>query len=132
MPTIDPTRIYEVKTTSGGSQVCLLTPACVINAAALNVVVVSAITGKRIRIMGWTAQTDSATTTDIATFSLINGSGGSTIQQALGVPSYGTGNFAEKEIKDSGYGETSTGVGLYINIGLKGLAITVYYIAYIP
>jgi hypothetical protein len=122
----DPTKIYETQKEG----VVLLQSAQVIAAAVgTDRLVVSAITGKRIRVMGWIAQSCTGT---VGSFAFKNGAGGAGFMGFLSVPPITNGLNDKLPITDSGYFETSTSTGLYVDIVTAAIDFTVFYIAYTP
>lgn len=122
---VSPPQYYEVN-----GEVCKLTPASLRQAGGVaNILVVAAITGKRIRVMGFVGTALGAAASN---FNLKDGSGGSAIIQSVGVPADNVGLNAILPIVDCGYAETSTGVGLYSDSNAGGVNATIFYIAYTP
>lgn len=125
---VDPLRKYEVN-----GEVCqLLCQPLTVSTTAANTQVVAAQTGKKIRVMGWQAQSRGATTTDML---FRSDSGGTQIEGTTTVPSKGSADEKPfvKPITDSGWFETSTGHALYVTVtGTDGLWLAVYYIVYTP
>lgn len=91
--------------------------------------VITAVAGSRLRICGWIAQ---GTTAGISTMALKNGSGGSGLIALLSVPPKTNGLSDKLLIFDSGYFETSTGVGVYVDVTDAALALTLFYKVYVP
>jgi len=120
---IDPTRIFEVN-----GQVCLLSCATSVPTVANNQTVVAAVSGKRIRGMGLTAQSnvDAA----IAGIALKSASGGSIIYQFYAPPRLSSPEHLP--IAACGYFETNTGEGLYVDVSTNVAILNVFYIIYTP
>jgi hypothetical protein len=95
---------------------------------ANNQTILAAITGKRIRVMGLDGYSDAAGGSVVA---ILDGSGGTVLYRA-GFSSAITQTPKGLPITDSGYFETSTGVGLFMNAITTAGAINVFYIAYTP
>lgn len=96
---------------------------------AANQVVMTAITGMRIRIMGLCYQTSSGAN---GVIELLNGSGGPVLYGPYLAPPNTTGILEKLPIVDSGYFETSTGVGLYFTGGTAAVNMNVFYVVYTP
>jgi hypothetical protein len=78
--------------------------------------------------MGYSAYSDVAAGSNIV---LLNGSGGATLHKAA-LANGITQPIYQLPVIDSGYFETSTGVGLFLN-GVTNVGnINVYYLAYTP
>lgn len=118
----DPVRIYE--TPSGISTVKSMPFA---SGVAANVSIVAAVSGKIIRVMGWIM---SGTAVGFPTVQFKNGSGGTTRTHPINVPNNAAGLNERQEIKDCGYFETSSGVGVFADIAVAAVAGTVFYIEY--
>lgn len=94
--------------------------------------VVSAVTGKIIRVMGFTI---TPTVTNVALgntpyIALKDGSGGTGLI-LYGVAN-GLGGSQGLPIVDSGYCETTVGNGLFMDVGIAAVYYTVFYIEYTP
>lgn len=125
MPIVyDPLRIFE--TPKGVSQ---LTAATLAAGVANNQTLVAAVSGQRVRVMGWIAQSSTAA---IGLFSLKDGNAGTVLMQPLAVPVITAGANDKLPIVESGYFETSTGVGLFTDVTTAAVNITIFYIAYTP
>lgn len=97
---------------------------------AANQQVIAAITGKKIRVMGVLAQSNTAV---VGGFNFIDGSGGTELMAGVFVPvGPGVGGTFLLPLNDNGYFETSAGVGLYLNGATDVVKLTVFYIAYVP
>ena len=122
---IDPSRYYEVK---GQVEPVRTQPAQL--ALGSNASVVAAVTGKRIRVLGFTAQGDGSA----GRIAFKDGSGGTRLFGPLNIPSSATPETYFLPVIDSGYFETSTGVGLFADVGAFGGAVNlnVFYIEYTP
>jgi hypothetical protein len=125
MPTIiDPVRIYEYK----DSGVSAVATGAVELGTGNNQVVVAAVTGKRIRVMGWSVQ---GTTSTQGYFYLKSASGGSLRTGRWTFPA-STALPWHLPVIASGYFETVTGEGLYIDITTAALSMDLYYTTYTP
>lgn len=120
----DPTRYFEVN-----GEKCPLLCAPVTLAAANAQLVIAAVTAKRIRVMGFDAQ---STTAANAALNFDSGSGGTLIWGPVNLPLSTSGILIEKPVINSGYFETATGVGLYADVATTGAFVNVYYITYTP
>lgn len=94
-----------------------------------NRTVVLAVTGKKIKILGWEAQSVAGTAGSLL---LKDASGGSTIIQTRFVPIATNGLVDRQPIFEGGYGETTAGNGLYADVATADINMTLYYIAYQP
>jgi len=121
---IDPLRVFQVN-----GEVCPLLCTPVTLAAANAQTVITAVTGKRIRVMGFDAQ---STTAANAALNFDSGSGGTLIWGPMNLPLSTDGRFLEKPVIESGYFETVTGVGLFADVATTGAFVNVYYITYTP
>lgn len=90
--------------------------------------VVAGVSGKRIRVMGWVAQS----ITGAGQHKFINGSGGAAFTDDHYSPLDTTGTKFDMPITPSGYFETTAGTGLYVNVGTNNLRLTLFYIVYTP
>ena len=121
---VDPLRIYE--TPSGVVQ---LTCTPFNGAVANNQSVVASASGKRIRVMGWVAQSSTAV---VGTMLLKSASGGTALMAPLAVPVITAGSNDKLPVIDSGYFETNTGEGLFCDVTVAAIALTLFYITYTP
>jgi hypothetical protein len=120
---VDPTRIFEVN-----GQVCPLLTYSATVPVSTNTQLVAAVTGKRIRVMGYALQTNDASLIGVIEF--LDGSGGAR-KDAVYAPV--RGQQREKlPIVDSGYFETTTATGLFANVSVASVFATVFYIVYTP
>ena len=92
--------------------------------------VVAAISGKRIKVMGWFMQSNHATA--VSDFLLKSASAGTALTTTFSVPPSGSGFKDEAPIVESGYVETNTGEGLFIDVTTNTIRYTIFYIAYTP
>lgn len=120
---VDPVRLYESK------EVCKVQAAFVEATVAANTSVIAAVSGKRHRVMGWIAQCDTAT---VGTFQLKSASAGTMLMAPLAAPPVTNGDTHTLPITDSGYMETNTGEGLFVDVVTGAVNLTVFYITYIP
>lgn len=123
---IDPIRLYQVK--DNNYSPILSQPKAL--AVGANQQIIAAVTGKKIRIMGWSNQCSTAT---VGAYQLLDGSGGSALTGTRSPPLYTAGLFDNLPIVDSGYAmETSTGVGLFCTINTADVSFLIFYITYVP
>lgn len=121
---IDPTKIFQVNGVAS-----ILMSAQLQGIVASDQQVVAAISGKRIRLMGWLAQSQAATP---GSFLFKNGSGGGGFMAPQFAPQNTNGLVDRQPITNSGYFETTTGIGLYVDIVAQPVNVTVFYIIYTP
>ena len=123
LPYIDPIRVYQVNGT-----VCTVDTACPILSVSNNQTVVAAVTGKKIRVMGLLATVGSGA--GQAGVTLKNGSGGAT-RMAFVLPASTVGPI-HLPLVNSGYFDTDTGVGLFVDIATSVVNLNLFYITYTP
>lgn len=125
--TIDPVRIFEIK-----GNVCKLLNAAGSATVGSNRTVLTAISGKIIRVMGW--KVTSAGSAAGTYFTLLSASGGTTILNGVGVPPNNGASIQTETgiITSSGYCETVVGEGLYMNVGGADIYYNIFYLAYTP
>lgn len=121
METFDPTRLFEIK-----GQVSTVTPAILTGTVNNNQSIKTAVTGKRIRVMGWEAQ---GVGPAISNLVFKSASGGSAISQKY---YFSYLDIISMPITDSGYFETNTSEALVCDIAGDVINLTVYYITYTP
>ncbi len=122
MEQIDPIRLFEV-----AQQVSTITPGFITGTIATNITIVSGVTDKRIRVMGWEAQNVGSATANLV-FRKAN-AGSPATQKYYLAPL----DIIDKPITNSGYFETaSTGQDLVCDIAGDLINLTVYYITYTP
>lgn len=119
----DPTRIYEIR-----GEVCKLKTAAVSVAVGNNETVIAAITGRAIRVMGFTIQGDGG----VSKVTFKNGSGGAALFGPITAASSTTPDQFIVPIVASGYFETSSGTGLFADISTTAANINVFYLDYAP
>lgn len=123
-------RIFPAKLYEGiGGEVTKIFTA-VASAGVGNNTLVSAVTGKRIRVHGWDAQTDSTSGVP-GTYFISDGSGGGALSRLFYAPIY-TAVPWEKPFIDAGYFETTTGTALGVTVGVATVKIEVHYSIYTP
>ena len=122
--TLDPIRYLELPT-----GIATIQTAAVVTAVANNQQLVAAVSGKRIRVMGWIAQAVGAA---VGSFTLKSNSGGTAISAPLTVPVVTAGANEKLPISHTGYMETSTGHGLFTDVTGAGINFTIFYIQYTP
>lgn len=123
MIVIDPLRVYEVK----GSGVCPVKCAFVAPTVGSNRTFVAAVTGKRIRVMGYEIWSQGA-----AAAILWKSLNAATNIFHSDVPALATGLKDSLEIKDCGYFETGTGDVLAGDVAGDDLNMNIFYIEYTP
>lgn len=113
---------------SGLEPIELKTVAVTLTASTSNIVVVTAVTGKKIRVMGFYCQTNGAAN---AAISIKDGSGGTAYESFIAPQN--TGLPFVLPVKDSGYWSTTTGNGVYADNGTATAGILVLrYVEYTP
>lgn len=122
---IAPAKMYEI---NGNVSPILTAPASV---GVGNGTLVTGISGKRIRVHGWSAQTDSSSGVP-GTFILTDGSGGAALCRLHYAPIYTAVPMLEKPFIHAGYFETTAGTGLGITVGVANVKIDVHYSVYTP
>jgi len=120
---VDPVKKYQIN-----GEALKILPAVATCVVGTNKLVLAAITGKIIRVMGWNVSTAGA----VGSFFLKSASGGTAITNVVDVPAATTGYNEFKPIVDSGYCETNVGEGLYADIFTTDIYLTIFYIAYTP
>lgn len=125
---IDPVRLY-VNHLNGGAEVCKVLCAPVPLTVANNQLIVAAVTGKRIRIIGFSYQSKAA---GAASFLLRSGSGGAVIHELLTQAGTGSPPILFPKDDGGGYCETASGTGLYADNAGNLASLNVYYITYTP
>lgn len=119
---LNPLAFYETP-----KEVCPVLNKFVSLGVAANQTVITAVTGKRIRVMGIIAQSNNAAS---GTLSLLDGSGGTALftyplptnaQPAMQLP-----------IANPGYMETTTGNGLFATVTVQAIIANIFYIVYTP
>lgn len=93
-----------------------------------NQTVIAAVTGKRIRVMGFVVQSNTSTQGELE---FIDGSGGSLLFQSIHCPPSTALPFV-LELKDPGYFETTAGTGLFADVVTAAVNATVFYVEYTP
>lgn len=120
---IDPTKKYQINGVASPIKSTYVT-----TGVANNVTLVSAVTGKRIRVMGWILQSNGA---GLSGVTLKDGSGGATLC-TLNVTPNTNGANDKLPIVDSGYFETTAGTGLFCDVATTSCLATIFYIEYAP
>lgn len=121
---IDPTRYFQVK-----GEVCQMMSAFLSASVANDQTVITAVSGKRIRVMGLQMVSGGA---GISTTSLKNGSGGTFLASVTAPANTSATPNVFWPIAESGYFETDTGVGLFIDVGTTACNVTILYLTYTP
>jgi hypothetical protein len=119
---IDPTKVFEIN-----GEVCPVKSKYVGFAPGANQTAIAAVTGKRLRVMGFFSTTSAAGNPTLA---LLNGSGGTVLFAAT--LQANTVRPTELPLVESGYFETSTGVGLFATTTTANLDLTLFYVEYTP
>jgi len=119
-----PAKMYEIN----GEVTKIFTASA--SAAVGNNTLVSGVSGKRIRVHGWDAQTDKASAVPGEYF-LSDGSGGTNLTRLLYAPIY-TAVPWDKIFIDAGYFETSTGTALGVTVAVSNVKVQVHYSVYTP
>lgn len=121
MTTIDPIRKYEIQ-----GQVSTVQSGVFALAVGTDTLLIECVSNERIRVMGWVAQSATAT---VGNFQLTSETTGP-IMTPLAVPGFDTGTSNTLDVTDSGYMETSTGDGLYCDVVTADVNLTLFYIIY--
>lgn len=100
------------------------------SAVANNQQVIAATSGHRIRVMGWDVSCNDATAA--ASYAYKSASGGAQLTSALFVSGHDVWGTDKHPITESGYFETNTSQGLFVDVGGFICYFTVYYILYTP
>jgi hypothetical protein len=123
---INPPKLYEVN-----GDVTPIKTAVVTATVGLNRSIISAITEKRIRVMGLIGLGNS--TSNVSQVVFKNGSGGLFLTNGIILDNRTISTKAPVlPIVDGGYFETDTGVGLFADVYDVDAALTVFYINYKP
>lgn len=125
----DPVVVNPIKRFIIGDETCILLSSYSTIAIANNVQVIGAVAGKKIRVMGFDCISSGAAS--IGIIAIKDGNAGTVLWQSYMPPQAG-GIPYQKPIADSGYFETSTGVGLYADVATANVLLAVYYITYTP
>jgi len=131
---VDPIRKYQIKpaNAASGQVYPLLSVTFTLTAATNNQTILAAITGppaRIIRVMGGVFQSDANVVGGY--MSLKNGSGGTKKFGAI-YPSLSSLPPFLLPVIDSGYFETTAGVGLFADAGPQVMLGTIFYVAYVP
>lgn len=120
---VDPIRKY-MNSKEGSGEVCPVQSMPVLLTVGVDRQIIAAVSSKKIRVMGWIFNSDAAGVSRIA---FKNGSGGSFL-----AVDYSSDILppTKQDLVDSGYFETSTGVGLYCDLATTDAYVTVFYITY--
>lgn len=121
---LDPTRIFETR-----SGVSTLKTAQKTLAVGNNQIVIAAVSGSKLRVMGWVLQSDGAV---VGTVVFKSASGGTQLTAPVSVPASTGGTTDKLPIAYCGYFETNTSEGLYADITTAGVLINIFYLEYIP
>jgi hypothetical protein len=116
---LDPGRVFETK----GEVAPVLSVGGLFLAGA-NQQVVAAVTDKKIRVMGWIAQSDDPA--GVATMVLKSASGGTALMAQLTLAA--SPAVDKQPIAFPGYFSTNSGEGLFVDITTNGVYLTVFYI----
>jgi hypothetical protein len=97
---------------------------------AVNQLIVTAITGSVIRVLGFVAQSNNAA---IGNLRFLSASGGTEIFSALSVPLGATaGQAFILPLDFNGYFETTVSQGLYADCAVDTIKLNLFYIPYVP
>ena len=119
---VDAVRVYEIN-----GQVCPLLAAQATHTVGANRTVVTGVSGSKIAVMGWIAQTDGAAA---GSMQLKSASAGTMLMAPLFVPP-STGGLNDKlPIVDVPYFQTNSGEGLFVDIVTTAISLTVFYLIY--
>lgn len=121
--TIDPTKIFQIN----GVVAPILWSAHGF-ATGNDQAVITAVTGQRIRFMGAWIKSPNVTQ---GTYAFKTASGGTFLTPTTYAPPY-TDPLLQIPIIPSGYFETNTGEGLYVDITIANVNMTVFYVTYTP
>lgn len=120
----DPIRRFELK-----GEACKLKSVYLQTTVANNILVVTGVSGKIIRVMGILADSTAAT---IAGLTFKSASGGTNILHMVVPANSSATPNALLPITDSGYTETNTGEGLFVDCVTTAANVTLFYIVYTP
>lgn len=121
---VDPTRMFELK-----GEACKLTSVYLQTTVANNILVVTGVAGKIIRVMGVLADSTAGT---ISGLTFKSASGGTNIMHMVVPANSAATPNALIPITDSGYTECNTGDGLYVDCVTTAANVTLFYIVYTP
>lgn len=122
---VDPVRKFEIQ-----GQVRVLQTAQFNFAAGANQEVISAGSGVRRRVMGWSLQSANAANGSIY---FKSASGGTRLTATFWPPAIApTAVPWDVPVVDSGYFETITGEGLYCDVATQPVSGNIYFITYTP
>ena len=121
----DPIRTYEVQ-----GQMCPLLSAQASHTAGTNKSLITAITGKKIRVMGAKIQSAAAQ----GTYSFKSASAGTVLSPAFSAPAstLPPEDWPIQPQGGPGYIETNSGEGLFVDVGTNTVNFLIFYIAYKP
>lgn len=123
---VDPIRMIVIKSPTGVDQVQTVQSVSFAVAIAADQSVVAAVTGQRIRVMGFNCTSTGAG----SVVNLKNGAGGAILYRCLAPPVY---TISEKlDLSHTGYFETSTSTALVVDGGTAAAALNLFYITYTP
>lgn len=120
---IDPNRLFEIK----GNDASRLLSVQGSPAVGNNTQIIAAVTGKRIRVMGWILQSNGS----IGTIQFKSASGGTALTPVLAIPANSSVPWV-LEVKQSGYFETNTGEGLFCDVATTQINLFVNYLVFTP
>lgn len=123
MLVVDPIRLYQV-----GQELCTLQSVMLIQTATTNAIAIAAVTGKKIRVMGFSFTANAAGTNPGIV--LKDGSGGTT-KYAVTIPALTVGEHARPVI-DAGYFDTTVSTGLFFDVITSTANLFINYITYTP
>ena len=128
----DPLRVSPPKYYEVNGEVCKVLSNSQVHTVGANRTILAAISGRIIRVMGLCLAPSVSNFALGATPSIEvkNGSGGASLM-LLASPNGLNGSFL-LPIVDSGYCETTSGVGLFTDVNGTNAFLTVFYITYAP
>lgn len=125
---IFPAKLYEG---TGGEVTKVLSAPVTLTASTNNQTVITGVAGKRIRVMGLIGFSDSTSVFGRVFFK--DGNAGTMLLYGVHLPTNNVGNQMTLPITNSGYFETSTGIGLFADLTTAAAsALTIFYIVYTP
>lgn len=120
---ISPPQMYQIN-----EEVSKIKSAVARLGVGANSQIIAGITGSRIRVMGWKIQSTSA----IGTFQLKSASGGTALTPVFTAPPHTQGESNELLLTNSGYFETNTSEGLFVDVAANAVEFLIFYLTYKP
>ena len=121
---IDCIRYIEINGT-----VCTVLTSAVTMTVGANRTVVTGVSAKRIRVIGWIANSTNATA---GSWGLRSASGGTVIMYGVPFPGLGGGFPDRQPMYKTGYMETNTGEGLFADVATADMNLCLFYVVYTP